>query len=82
MLKQDYDLTLTEEMGEELDTMCNLSEGIFERGKENGHMEEKKQTILRLFRKGKKLSDIMDATDLSMEQIQSFLRSQNLQPAQ
>ena len=82
LLKQDYDLTLTEEMGEELDSMCNLSEGIFERGKENGHMEEKKQTILRLFRKGKKLSDIMDATDLSMEQIQSFLRSQNLQPAQ
>ena len=78
LLKQDYDLTLTEEMGEELDTMCNLSEGIFERGQE----EEKKQTILRLFRKGKKLSDIMDATDLSMEQIKSFLRAQNLQPAQ
>ena len=31
-LIRDYDLQLTEEMGEELNIMCNLSEGIEERG--------------------------------------------------
>ena len=31
-LKDEYDLSISGEMGEEMDTMCNLSEGIYERG--------------------------------------------------
>lgn len=78
LLEQKYDMKLTAEMGEELNIMCNLSEGIFERGQE----EEKKQTILRLIKKGKKLADMADATGWPLEQIQTFLQSKHLQPAQ
>ena len=47
-LIRDYDLQLTEEMGEELNIMCNLSEGIEEVTCEN----EKKRTIFRLVKAG------------------------------
>ena len=36
LLEQKFDMELTEDMGEELNTMCNLSEGIFEKGIEKG----------------------------------------------
>ena len=36
LLEQEYDMKLTEDMGEELNMMCNLSEGILERGIETG----------------------------------------------
>lgn len=36
LLEQEYDMKLTEDMGEELNIMCNLSEGILERGIETG----------------------------------------------
>ena len=49
--------------------------------REEGHEEEKQNTILRLWRKKKSLADMIDATDWTAEQINSFLRSQNLQPA-
>ena len=62
--------------------MCNLSEGIVERATEIATENEQKNTILRLFRKGKKLADMIDATDWTAERIQNFLRTQNLQPVQ
>ena len=82
LLEQEYDMKLTDDMGEELNTMCNLSEGIAERATEIATENEQKNTILRLFRKGKKIADMMDATDWTAERIQNFLRAQNLQPAQ
>jgi len=39
LLEREYDMKLTEDMGEELDTMCNLSEGILERGIKKGEVE-------------------------------------------
>lgn len=52
------------------------AEGITE-----GRNEETKNTILRLWKKGKSLADIVDATDWSPEKINEFLRSRNLRPA-
>ncbi len=66
--------------------MCNLSEGIFEKGRSEGEVigrdKEKQDTVLRLFRKGRDLSAIVDATDWTLDQVKKFLRSKNLQPAQ
>lgn len=74
LLEQEYDMKLTDEMGEELDTMCNLSEGIVEK--------EQKKTILRLQKAGEKLSTMAAATGWTLERIKTFLKSQNLQPVQ
>lgn len=53
-----------------------------EEGRDEGRMEAERNTILRLFHKGKKLVDMMDATDWTKEQILSFLHSKNLQIVQ
>ncbi len=54
--------------------MCNLSEGIFEKGRSEGEVIGR--------RKGRDLSAIVDATDWTLDQVKKFLRSKNLQPAQ
>ena len=68
------------------EAMEKLMEDLIAEGKEGlvnqAREHEQKNTILRLFYKGKKLSDMMDATDWTAERIQKFLRTQNLQPAQ
>ena len=74
LLDLEYDMKLTEDMGEELNTMCNLSEGIVE--------TEQEQTILRLQQAGEKLSTMATATGWTLEKIKNFLQSMNLQPAQ
>lgn len=36
ILKSDLDIEMTDEMNEEVSIMCNLSQGIFEKGREKG----------------------------------------------
>lgn len=95
LLNQKYDMQLTSTMGKELESMCNLSEGIYERGEANGIVIgeakgeargisygrdlEKQSTVERLSRKGWKLADIADATDWTIEQVKSFLQSKKIQ---
>ena len=51
-LIRDYDLRFTEEMGEELNIMCNLSEGIEERGIEKGIAKGMEKGIAKGIAKG------------------------------
>ena len=46
----DMGISVTDEVGERINTMCNLSEGIFEEGREKGLEEEQ---IARLKAEGK-----------------------------
>ncbi len=58
--------------------MCNLSQGLKEEGKEEGRIEEQKNTILRLLKDGKGADIMAAATGWTIEHVQSFLKSQNL----
>lgn len=66
--------------------MCEAMEKLMNEsrdgGRGEGRMEAERNTILRLFHKGKKLVDMMDATDWTKEQVLSFLQSKNLQIVQ
>lgn len=62
--------------------MCEAMEKLMEEDRAETRLAEQKSTILRLFHKGKKVADMMDATDWTADQVRSFLRSQNLQPVQ
>ncbi|MCI6232313.1 MAG: hypothetical protein MR630_06855 [Selenomonas sp.] len=46
-LAKQYDLNLTDDMAEEMNTMCNLSEGIFEDGVKQGVKQGMKQGLER-----------------------------------
>jgi len=58
--------------------MCNLSEGIADRTRE----DEKKKTILRLLKEGASLHMLVAATEWPQEKVAEFLHSKNLQPTQ
>ncbi len=48
ILEEDYDIQMTKEIGEEVDCMCNLSQGILEEGKEIGSEQKEIECIRKL----------------------------------
>ncbi len=73
-LQKDFGMKLWDETREGLNVMCNLSQGLKD--------EEKKDTILRLLKNGKGIDIMAAATGWTIERVQDYLKSQNLQPAQ
>ena len=69
ILKKKFDIEVTVEMEEELRTMCNLSEGIYERGMAQGITKEKENVIKSLWEKGMDVDFIKDVTKWTEEQI-------------
>ncbi len=65
ILRKKFDIEVTAEMEEELRTMCNLSEGIYERGAENKLIE----VIMNLWNAGKDMATIKIASGWTEEQI-------------
>lgn len=66
----------TDERG--VSKMCKIMEEL----REEARIDENKKMILNLAKKGMGPKFIADVTGWTLEQIQNFLRSQNLQPAQ
>ena len=64
--------------------MCDAMEKLMNEGRKEwqneGRIEAEKSTILRLFKGGAKLSMMSMATGWSLEQVESFLHSQNMEP--
>ena len=77
MLEQDFDIPITSELESAVSTMCNLSQGILEKGEAKGEArgEEKKETkiILNMYKKGYTLEQIADVTDKSAEEIEAII---------
>lgn len=93
-LHDEYDIDLTARGKEDLTTMCNLSEGIFERGLKRGieqgieqgraeGMEkgEKKgvlKTALNMLKKGMAIDIVAECTELPIEAIKSLAQKHKL----
>ena len=74
ILRKKFDIEVTAEMEEELRTMCNLSEGIYERGVTQGITLEKENTIKNLWKAGTELSIIKIASGWTEEQIMKVIK--------
>ena len=82
ILKKKFDIEVTSEMEEELRTMCNLSEGIYERGMSQGMSQgmargaETKtiEIIKNLWKKGMDIDFIKDVTSWTEEQIMKVVK--------
>ncbi len=68
-LDKEYEMDLTSDMEEELNTMCNLSEGIADRAEER----VTKKIILNLWKKGSPIPFIEDVSGWSKKQILAAL---------
>ena len=82
ILKKKFDIEVTSEMEEELRTMCNLSEGIYERGMSQGMSQgmargaENKliEVIMNLWNAGKDMATIKIASGWTEEQIMKVVK--------
>lgn len=73
ILRKKFDIEVTAEMEEELRTMCNLSEGIYERGAENKTIE----IIQNLWSKGMDVDFIKDVTNWAEEKIMKVIKKEH-----
>ena len=48
VLRESYDVDLDADEMKEVDDMCNLSTGVFNRGREEGRAEEKKKFVINM----------------------------------
>lgn len=72
-----YDIP-SQVLGEEVETMCNLGEGIWEDALENGLAQGREENLLELISKklakGKSLSQIADECEETEERIQELMK--------
>ncbi len=75
-LRDKYDMTLTEEIGEELTSMCNLSLGIAEKAYNNGIEQGIEKGVIKvartMIRNGSHNNEISAATMLSSDKIDAL----------
>ncbi len=77
ILENEYGINVEPKFREELDIMCNLSQGVYERGIEKGiqrgQKEAHRKDAIRLYQKGRDVNFIADMLDESVEQIKEWL---------
>ena len=83
MLKCMYNIPMTRELEEEVVRMCNLSRGYMERGIERGvALGEQKKAVkiaLNLIKKNFSVQDIIDTTELTLEQLKEIAAENHLE---
>ena len=77
MLEKEYGIPRTQKIEEELTHMCNLSQGVWERGIERGRVQgieySKREIAKRLITRNSPIDDIVDLTGLSLEIIKELI---------
>ena len=74
VLETEYQIPIENGIGEDVRTMCNLSEGIEEKGIERGQKETEKKIILNMSRQGFTSEQIAAATEKIISDIEDLLK--------
>lgn len=74
VLETEYQIPIENGIGEDMRTMCNLSEGIEEKGIERGQKETEKKIILNMSRQGFTSEQIAAATEKTISDIEDLLK--------
>lgn len=90
ILESEFDLDISSDMEKEMNTMCNLSEGIFEQGivqgreqgivqgREQGIVQGESGMILSMLRKSYDLTSIADISQWSINKIEQLAKAHHL----
>ena len=87
ILQDSFDIAMTEEVKQEVDEMCNLSQGVREDGRAEGRAEgeamgelkERQKIILNMLNKKRLLSDILDITEASKDDVLTIAKEHGLE---
>lgn len=79
IIEKEYDILIEDDMREEVEQMCNLSQGIkeqaFKVGKESGYVE----IICKMYQSGLPIEQIANITKMSIDKVEELLNSDLLQ---
>lgn len=73
ILQEDFHIKMTKELESEVSELCNLSQGIFEKGEARGEARGEAKIIKSMFEKGFPLEQIAFAADKSMEEVKAII---------
>ncbi len=69
LLSEEYNISLDDDVRKDVNTMCNLSQGIKEEGRLEGRLEERINLIIKIMKKGMPLEQIANLMDEPEENI-------------
>lgn len=74
IIKTEYDIPLEDGIRRDLDTMCNLSQGIFEKG------EARREAVVvkKMYEKGYALEEIAEIVEKSVEEVKAIIEDKEL----
>ena len=74
IMEKEYGIPLDDKIREEVVTMCNLSQGIREKGRAEGMAEGETRFILSMHKKGYSLEQIADVAGKSIEEVDAVIK--------
>ena len=89
--EDSFDIAMTEKVKQEVDEMCNLSQGVRAEGEAIGiakgkalgeaigELKERKKIILNMLNKKRLLSDILDITEASKDDVLTIAKEHGLE---
>jgi predicted transposase YdaD len=75
IIKTEYNIPLEDDARKEVDVMCNLSQGVLEKGEARGEAK----IIVNMSKKGYTIEQIADVTDKDVEEVKAIIEKH--QPA-
>ena len=83
IISNEFDIKMNSDMAQEVDEMCNLSDGVYEAGKAKGEAigEAKvhRETALEMLKDGEKLSKIIKYSTLAKEAVFALAKENGLE---
>jgi hypothetical protein len=79
IIKTEYNIPLEDDARKEVDVMCNLSQGVLEKGEARGEAKKEAKIIINMSKKGYTLEQIADVTDKNVEEVKAII--ENREPA-
>ena len=73
IIGNEYDIPIEENFRKDVSVMCNLSQGIEEKGIAIGAAREKAQIILNMYKNGFTAEQIASATDKDIEEVKAII---------
>lgn len=73
IMEREYSIQVDDRMRKDVECMCNLGQGIFEKGEIKGEIKGEAKMILRMYQKGYTIEQIMDISEKSLEEIKAVI---------
>ena len=87
IISNEFDIKMNSDMAQEVDEMCNLSDGVYEAGKAagmakgqaEGEAKKSRETALEMLKDGEKLSKIIKYSTLAKEAVLALAEENGLE---